>query len=97
MRSIVIAGIGFAGLVGCTPPPDTTTVERLPLLGGYRDKADQCVRVGENALTNQYLDDSADLVGCPEDYEGIGVFQTETGGVQVGAEQGYILYSVPHG
>lgn len=51
----------------------------------------------ENEFTNQFLDDSADLVGCPADYEGIGVFQTETGAVQVGQAQGYVLFSVLRG
>ena len=97
MRAIIIGAAALAGLAACEPSPDTTTVDRLPLMGGYRQMGDECVRVGENALTNQYMDDSADLVGCPEGYEGIGVFQTETGAEQVGAAQGYILFSVPHG
>jgi len=83
-------------LTGCAailPPP----VEPLPLLAGYRDPADQCVRVGENAYTNQFLDHTADLVGCPVGYEGTGVFVTETGGVLVGETQGYKLYSVSLG
>ena len=97
MRHLIVGAAAFAGLAACAPPPDTTAVDRLPLMGGYRQMGDECVRVGENAMTNQYMDDSADLVGCPEDYEGIGVFQTETAAVQVGAAQGYILFSVPHG
>lgn len=83
-----------AVLAGCQA---ATPDDPLPLLGGYRDPADQCVRVGENGFTNQFLDDSADLVGCPEGYEGIGVFVTETGAVQVGVSQGYLLYSVARG
>ncbi len=78
-------------LAGCVP---VLAPEPLPLMSGYRDTADQCVRVGESAATNQYLDDAADLVGCPVDYEGIGVFVTETRAVQVGQAQGYLLYSV---
>ena len=81
-------------LIACQPVP---TEPPLPLLAGYRDAADQCVRVGENDFTNQFLDDSADLVGCPEQYEGLGLFQFETSAVQVGVAQGYILFSVKRG
>lgn len=81
-------------LIACEP---IAIAEPLPLMSGYRDTADQCVRVGENDFTNQFLDDSADLVGCPESYEGIGVFVTETAAVQVAVAQGYVLYSVPLG
>ncbi|PRY23614.1 hypothetical protein CLV78_104105 [Aliiruegeria haliotis] len=83
-----------AFLMACeTPAPATSD---LPLFGnGYRADGDQCRRVGENGYTNQFLDDAADLVACPEDYEGVGVFVTDTGAVQVAAYQGYILYSVP--
>ncbi|MGB5559737.1 MAG: hypothetical protein WBN04_17225 [Paracoccaceae bacterium] len=97
MRHVYVFIVALFGLAACETTPVTTSVERLPLMGGYRDMGDQCVRVGENAVTNQYMDDSADLVGCPEDYEGLGVFQTETGAVQVGAAQGYLLFSVPRG
>lgn len=84
-------------LAACETPSAPVIGEALPLMSGYRDPADQCVRVGENAFTNQFLDDSADLVGCPVDYEGTGVFVTETGGVKVGESQGYELYSVSLG
>lgn len=90
-NSVVLGGLALVVLAACEPK---TPTEPLPLLDGYRDPADQCVRVGENAFTNQFLDDAADLVGCPEQYEGIGVFVTETGAVEVARSQGYILYTV---
>jgi hypothetical protein len=71
--------------------------EPLLLLGGFRDPADQCRIVGETAFTNQFLDHTSTLVGCPEDYEGTGVFVTETGAVRVGETQGYELFTVPRG
>jgi hypothetical protein len=92
MKSIALSGLALAVLVACEPKPPAQ--DALPLLAGYRDPADQCVRVGENAFTNQFLDDASDLVGCPEQYEGIGVFVTETGAVEVARTQGYILYTV---
>ena len=87
-------------LAGCAPvvtvpPPAETTVE-LPFFGtGYRAEGDQCRRIGESAFTNQFLDDSADLVGCPADMENLGVFALDTGGVEVARAGGYVLYSVP--
>ena len=80
-------------LAACAPPapepPD------LPLLGGYRDAADICQRVGESPETVQYLDHTADLVACPVDYEGVGVFVAETGATSVGRLGNWGLFSVP--
>ena len=79
----------------CTPVP-APAPEPLPIFGdGYRADGDQCRRVGENAFTNQFLDDAADLVACPEDMENLGVFALDTGGVEVARTQGFVLYSVP--
>lgn len=93
MRPILLTAMGTM-LLACTPEAGNVA-EPLPLMAGYRDPADQCVRVGENAFTNQFLDDAADLVGCPEGYEGVGVFEFETGAQLVAETQGYRLYSVP--
>lgn len=72
-------------------PPETD----LPLFGGgYRAEGDQCRRVGESAATVEYLDHTADLVACPEDYEGLGVFQVDTGGTEVTRIDGWVLFSV---
>lgn len=93
---IAIAFVG-ATLMLSACDPVVPASEPLPFFGnGYRAEGDQCRRVGENDFTNQFLDDSADLVGCPADYEGLGVFVADTGGVQVGAVPGYVLFSVPH-
>lgn len=80
-------------LVNPTTTP-TTNVTDLPFIGGYRDPADVCEKLGENELTVNYLDHTADLVGCPEDYEGLGVFQIDTGGVEVARVEGWVLFSV---
>ena len=72
------------------PAPD------LPFFGtGYRAEGDPCRRVGESAFTNQFLDDSSDLVGCPAGMENLGVFVTETDAVLVAQVGGTNLYSVP--
>ena len=81
-------------LPACTPTPPSEPAA-LPLLGGYRDPADACRRVGESAATIDYLDDAADLVACPEGAENLGVFVTETSAIEVARLGGYILYSVP--
>lgn len=92
IRHAALAAVVLAGacdhLAAARPEP-------LPLGAGFRDPADQCRVVGETAFTNQFLDDSSTLVGCPEDYEGTGVFMTETGATQVAEAQGYLLFTVP--
>jgi hypothetical protein len=88
--AVVAAGVV---LTGCAPTPSEP--DSITLLGGYRDPADACRRVGETAYTNRFLDDAADLVGCPEGAENLGVFVTETGAREVDRFGGYVLYSVP--
>ncbi|SHF15627.1 hypothetical protein SAMN05444273_104126 [Litoreibacter ascidiaceicola] len=91
MRHITLAATALA-LAACSPFPETT----LPFFGdGYRAKGDLCRRIGEDDFTNQFLDDAADLVGCPADMENLGVFVTETGAKEVALIDGYRLYSVP--
>ncbi|MEM9578714.1 MAG: hypothetical protein AAF999_17090 [Pseudomonadota bacterium] len=83
-------------LVACTPTPLPDT--SLPFFGdGYRAEGDQCRRLGESEETSEYLDDMADLVGCPEDMENLGVFVADTGAVEVFRQDGYVVYSVPQG
>lgn len=95
MRKITTA-ISALLLFGCaeTEMPETS----LPFFGnGYRADGDQCRRLGESPDTSNYLDDMADLVGCPEDMENLGVFVTDTGAVEAFRQDGYIIYSVPRG
>jgi hypothetical protein len=98
MRHTATAALALALslLAACDPVTEGAAgPTSLPLMGGYRDAADPCVRVGEDGFTNQFLDDAADLVGCPEGMENMGVFVTETGGREVARAAGYVLFSVP--
>ncbi|MEM1129048.1 MAG: hypothetical protein AAGH83_00860 [Pseudomonadota bacterium] len=93
------------GLAGCGGPPlgpiptpsQAINDDALPLLRPYRGDEDLCQLTGEDAFTNQYLDDSADLVSCPTGSADAGTLITETGAVEVGQAQDYTLYSVPRG
>lgn len=93
MRTITLTTTALA-LTACAPAPITGTT--LPFFGdGYRAKGDQCRRIGEDDFTGEFLDHTADLVGCPEDMENLGVFVTDTGAVEVARKDGFVLYSVP--
>lgn len=82
-------------LAACVPAPEPITAP-LPVFGdGYRFKGDICRRVGGSDFTIQFLDDSADLVACPEDAENLGVFAIDTSAQEVARRDGYVLYSVP--
>ena len=84
--------------LACAPAPEPPSPSPgLPLMGGYRTLGDICQRVGEDAFTNQFLDDSADLVACPETYAALGDFIAITGASEVGLKAGYVLLSVPRG
>ena len=82
-------------LAACAPEPDPADTT-LPFFGdGYRFAGDACRRLGESPQTQEYLDDAADLIGCPEDLENLGVFITDTGAREVARMQGYVILSVP--
>ncbi len=83
-------------MIAACAQPDPVTGTDLPFFGdGYRTKGDPCRRVGESQFTGDFMDYAADLVGCPEDMENLGVFVLDTGAVEVARKDGYVLYSVP--
>lgn len=81
----------------CTPPaPPPPPQAPLPFFGtGYRADGDPCRRLGEDDFTGEFLDDAADLVGCPEEMENLGVFVIDTGAIEVARRGGFVIYSVP--
>lgn len=65
----------------------------LPVIGdGYPVSGAPCRRLGESEATSDWLDDSADLVGCPTKQNA-----RELGGKMVGVIDGITLVSVPRG
>jgi len=101
MKKLVMISSAAFALAACDmmlgssdPAPQ---VEPLPLFAGYRSDDDLCQRVGENAYTNQFLDDMADLVACPVGYAGMDAFILATGAIPVDQAQGYVLFSIPRG
>ncbi len=85
-------------LAACEMPAPELPETDLPFFGdGYRADGDQCRNLGESADTIEYLDHTADLVGCPEDMENLGVFVADTGAIEVARKDGYVIYSVPNG
>jgi hypothetical protein len=80
------------GAAACGP---TTGSGTLPLFGdGYPEAGDTCRRVGEDDFTNQFLDDAADLVGCPADWDGLDAFVADTGARLVAVVGDTNLYSI---
>ena len=67
----------------------------LYFVRGYRSESDPCKLTGETGFTNQFLDDSADLVSCPTGYEGGSELVDSRHAVIVAQKDGYMLYSIP--
>ena len=81
--------------IPATPPASAAFAwpATLRVVGdGYPTAGAPCRRIGETAATVDYLDDSADLVGCPaSDQPAIAAL----GGTSVGQVDGVALISVP--
>lgn len=78
-------------------PPESGTAppSELALFGsGYPNAGDPCRRAGESAFTGQFLDDAADLVGCPPGIDP-GLFAFTYDARQVARLDGWFLFSVP--
>lgn len=69
--------------------------DALRIVRGWPGPADTCQLIGETALTGEFLDDSADLVGCPPDAplpDGLHRLRPSW----LGEVVGWRLFSVPH-
>jgi ABC-type Na+ efflux pump permease subunit len=66
---------------------------------GYPKSGDPCRRLGESALTINYLDDSAILVGCAgaDGDEAAKAVMKATGGQVLGSVNGVTLITIPQG
>lgn len=97
MRPVLFSLVPLV-LIACTPEPPALPETTLPFFGGgYRSDDDLCRRLGESPETAEYLDHTADLVGCPEELTDLAAFEAETGAMEVFRQDGYVVYSVPTG
>ena len=88
---VALLGACLAGCTAYTPPEQSGLVA----VRAFPGPADVCQVIGENALTVDYLDDSATLVGCPAHEAGAIADLTDTGAVQVDQIGAWVLFSVP--
>jgi hypothetical protein len=74
-----------------TPPEASGLVAVRPFPG----PDDVCQIIGENALTNRYLDDSATLIGCPVAEPGAIADRKAAGAIELDRIGDWLLLSVP--
>jgi len=67
----------------------------LYFVRGYRSDNDPCKLTGETEFSNQFLDDSADLVTCPTGHEAANELVKTSGALVVAQTESFTLYRVP--
>lgn len=87
----------LALLTACASTPEYTSPEESGLIGvrPYPGPNDVCQVIGENALTNPYLDDTEILVGCPIGESGAIKDRNNEGGTIVDLIGEWVLISIP--
>ncbi len=95
---LLFAALPLALLTACampryTPPEDSGLIAVRP----YPGPDGVCQVIGENDLTNQHLDHTATLVGCPINESGAIEDRTAEGGAIVDVVGDWVLISIPTG
>jgi hypothetical protein len=87
----------LALLTACAPTSQYASPETFGLIGvrPYPGANDVCQVIGENDVTNPYLDDSAILVGCPLSEAGAIKDRNSEGGTIVELVGEWVLISIP--
>jgi hypothetical protein len=73
-------------------PPEASGLEAVRAFPGPDDV---CQVIGENSLTNDYLDDSATLIGCPVAEPGAIADRKAEGATELDRIGEWLLLSVP--
>ena len=86
-------------LAACAAQPDYSPPEASGLISvrPYPGPDDVCQVLGENALTVEYLDHTATLVGCPLSEAGAIKDRNREGGTIVDLAGEWVLISIPDG
>ncbi|MDJ0629396.1 MAG: hypothetical protein QNJ44_14145 [Rhodobacter sp.] len=93
LLTLAALAAGCAAPTTSAPPPPEDAELRFG--GSYRFANDPCRRVGETAVTAPFLDDRADLVACPVEYEGRGRFAIDNTATEAVRTENWVVYSVP--
>jgi len=102
--SLVAGAVASCGVVAIDPddPAQPTRLDYTPpeasgLIGvrPYPQPDDVCMVIGENALTNRFLDDSRLLIGCPKHERGALADRRREGAEIVAHARHWTLLSVP--
>jgi hypothetical protein len=105
MNVFIPLGVVFVAATGCASldheaAPSTTRYTEAAQSGliavrPYPTANDVCEVIGENSLTNEFLDDSAILIGCPKHERGAIAARLGEGGQIVAHARHWTLISVP--
>ncbi len=103
---LLFAALPLAACIESNPPVAPTDAQAsvafpetsLPVFGdGYPEPGAPCRRVGESAQTIDFLDDTRDLVGCPEAWAGRAAYARSVNAEEMMRQDGWVLYSIPRG